>query len=57
MRLAAAAFLIAAPAFAQEAVQPEMPYTVGEARAPTATDYMAVAAPPLAAEAGRSVLA
>lgn len=54
---ALAALLIAAPAAAQEAVQPELTYSVGEARTAEAATYMVVAAHPLAAEAGRSVLA
>ena len=57
MRSFLAALLLVAPAAAQEAVQPEMTYTVGEARTATAQDYMVVAAHPLAAEAGRSVVA
>lgn len=52
-----AAFLIASPTVAQEAVQPELTYSVGEARTAEAQTYMVVAAHPLAAEAGRSVLA
>ena len=61
MRYALAALLLAAsaaaPISAQEAVQPELTYTVGEARTAEAQTYMVVAAHPLAAEAGRSVLA
>jgi len=57
MRYALAALLLAMPATAQEAVQPEQTYTVGEAQSAEAQSYMVVAAHPLAAEAGRSVLA
>ena len=57
MRYALAALLLAMPATAQEAVQPEQTYTVGEAQSAEAKSYMVVAAHPLAAEAGRSVLA
>ena len=57
MRPIFAALLVAFPVAAQEAVQPEQTYTVGEARTAEAQTYMVVAAHPLAAEAGRSVLA
>lgn len=54
----AAAILGAAPfALAQETSQPEDTYQVGVARNAEAQDYMIVAAHPLAAEAGRAVLA
>ncbi len=57
MRTLLAALLITSPVAAQEAVQPEQTYAVGEARTAEANTYMVVAAHPLAAEAGRSVLA
>lgn len=57
MRCFLAALLVAFPAAAQETVQPEQTYVVGEARTAEAQTYMVVAAHPLAAEAGRSVLA
>lgn len=57
MRTLLAALFVAFPAAAQEAIQPEQTYTVGEAQSAEATSHMVVAAHPLAAEAGRSVLA
>lgn len=63
IRRALAGLLLAAPpaaassAAAQEAVQPEKTLAVGEAQTGTAHDHMVVAAHPLAAEAGRAVLA
>lgn len=53
--LGAAAFAL--PLMAQEAVQPENTYDVGAVNTATATSYMVVAAHPMAAEAGRAVLA
>jgi gamma-glutamyltranspeptidase/glutathione hydrolase len=55
--LAFAAFALASPVLAQEAVQPENTYDVGAVNTATATSYMVVAAHPAAAEAGRAVLA
>lgn len=56
-RLWLALALIAAPAAAQEAAQPEDTYAIAEVKSATADTYMVVAAHPLAAEAGRAVLA
>lgn len=55
LAIGAAAF--AGAAMAQEAAQPEETYTVGDVKTATAREYMVVAAHPLAAEAGRQVLA
>lgn len=44
-------------AIAQEAVQPERTFVIGEAKTAEAKDFMVVAAHPLAAEAARDVLA
>ncbi|MEM7270513.1 MAG: gamma-glutamyltransferase [Pseudomonadota bacterium] len=52
-----AALLLAAPVAAQETNQPEETYAVGQSKTTTAQSYMVVAANPLAAEAGRQVLA
>ena len=56
-RIALSLCLIAAPAFSQETAQPEETYARAEAKSAEATNYMVVAAHPLAAEAGRKVLA
>ncbi|MEM7522296.1 MAG: gamma-glutamyltransferase [Pseudomonadota bacterium] len=53
----AASLTIAASTTAQETRQPEDTYGVGAVKSATAKDYMVVAAHPLAAEAGRKVLA
>lgn len=57
MRLAVAALAFALPAVAQETPQPERTFAVGDVETGTASRYMIVAAHPLAAEAGRAVLA
>ncbi|MEO1611264.1 MAG: gamma-glutamyltransferase, partial [Pseudomonadota bacterium] len=54
----AVAFLtLAAPLSAQEAAQPERTHDIAEVKTGEAAEYMVIAAHPLAAEAGRAVLA
>ena len=57
IRILAALTFFAFPVAAQEAVQPERTFGVGAVKTATASDYMVIAAHPLAAEAGRAVLA
>jgi len=56
-RLFAALALIATPATAQEAVQPEETFAIAPKPAATGSRYMIAAANPLAVEAGEAVLA
>jgi len=56
-RLAAMLLAIAAPLHAQEARPPESTISVGRASQSVAASWMVVAAHPLAAEAGRAILA
>ena len=55
--LMAAGAILAAPAIAKQASQPEQTYAIAEVASVEATDFMVAAANPIAAEAGYDVLA